>query len=258
MQGEAEAADRMGATSAADTDRQMCCSMTSALLSVVREDGGDEAVASVLTRAGTDRDLAHLENPDNWISLAEASALLAAGVDEFDDPTFARRVGEHTLRRHAGTQVSTLLRSLGSTEAVLKQVTLTAAKLSAVTDIETLEACPGRAVVRARARPGFERTRLHCDWAAGLIASLWLRSTLLPGIAFISMLVLSILISGIYPAILQGVSVKPNAASKEAPYQKRNILATREAYNISTATTAGVFVTGKPPYYIVPARAPKH
>jgi len=171
MQGEAEAADRMGATSAADTDRQMCCSMTSALLSVVREDGGDEAVASVLTRAGTDRDLAHLENPDNWISLAEASALLAAGVDEFDDPTFARRVGEHTLRRHAGTQVSTLLRSLGSTEAVLKQVTLTAAKLSAVTDIETLEACPGRAVVRARARPGFERTRLHCDWAAGLIAS---------------------------------------------------------------------------------------
>jgi len=25
-----------------------------------------------------------------------------------------------------------------------------------------------------------------------------------------------------------------------------------------TATTAGVFVTGKPPYYIVPARAPKH
>jgi uncharacterized protein len=68
--------------------------------------------------------------------------------------------------------------------------------------------------------------------AAGLIASLWLRSTLLPGIAFVSMLVLSILISGIYPAILQQVSVKPNASSKEAPYIKRNITATRQAYNI--------------------------
>ncbi len=70
--------------------------------------------------------------------------------------------------------------------------------------------------------------------AAGLIASLWLRNSMLPAIAFVSMLVLSILISGIYPAILQGVSVKPNAAQKEAPYIKRNITATRQAYNIQT------------------------
>jgi uncharacterized membrane protein (UPF0182 family) len=68
--------------------------------------------------------------------------------------------------------------------------------------------------------------------AAGLIASLWLRSTLLPGIAFISLLVLSILISGIYPAILQGVSVKPNASVKEAPYIRKNIQMTRDAYKI--------------------------
>jgi len=70
--------------------------------------------------------------------------------------------------------------------------------------------------------------------AAGLIASLWLRNTMLPAIAFVSMLVLSILISGIYPAILQGVSVKPNAASKEAPYIERNINSTRQAYDIVT------------------------
>ena len=72
--------------------------------------------------------------------------------------------------------------------------------------------------------------------AAGLIASLWLRNSMLPAIAFVSMLVLSILISGIYPAILQGVSVKPNAASKEAPYIIRNIQATRTAYGISDQT----------------------
>jgi uncharacterized protein len=70
--------------------------------------------------------------------------------------------------------------------------------------------------------------------AAGLIASLWLRSTLLPGIAFISMLVLSILISGIYPAILQQVSVKPNASTKEIPYIQRNLAATRAAYDIGS------------------------
>jgi uncharacterized membrane protein (UPF0182 family) len=72
--------------------------------------------------------------------------------------------------------------------------------------------------------------------AAALLASLWLRSTLLPGIAFVSMLVISILISGIYPAILQSVSVKPNASSKEAPYIEKNITATREAYGIVTGS----------------------
>src|SRR4051794_9716030 len=75
--------------------------------------------------------------------------------------------------------------------------------------------------------------------AAGLIASLWFNSTLLPGIAFISMLVISILISGIYPAILQSVSVKPNASTKEVPYIDRNLAATRAAYGITLKADSG-------------------
>lgn len=70
--------------------------------------------------------------------------------------------------------------------------------------------------------------------AIGVLASLWLRSTLLPGIGFVVLLVLSILIGGIYPAIVQQVSVKPNASDKEAPYIKRNINATRAGYGIVT------------------------
>ena len=72
--------------------------------------------------------------------------------------------------------------------------------------------------------------------AAGVLASLWLRSPLLPGIGFGVLLVLSILISGIYPAIVQRVSVKPNASTKEAPYIGHNIEATRNAYGIVTKT----------------------
>ena len=82
--------------------------------------------------------------------------------------------------------------------------------------------------------------------AAGVLASLWLRSTLLPGIGIAVLLVLSILISGIYPAILQQVSVKPNASDKEAPYISRNIQATRQAYGIvtkETQTAAGTTVS---------------
>jgi uncharacterized membrane protein (UPF0182 family) len=72
--------------------------------------------------------------------------------------------------------------------------------------------------------------------ALGVLASMWLRSALLPGIGFVVLLILSILISGIYPAIVQQVTVKPNASTKEAPFIARNIAATRQAYGIVTKT----------------------
>ncbi|GAB2487327.1 UPF0182 family membrane protein [Jatrophihabitans fulvus] len=78
--------------------------------------------------------------------------------------------------------------------------------------------------------------------ALGVLASLWLRSSLLPGIGFIVLLILSILMGGVYPAIVQGVSVNPNASDKEKPYISRNIEATREGYGIQNydpATRSG-------------------
>jgi diguanylate cyclase (GGDEF)-like protein len=155
-----------------DARREICCSMTNVLLHLIRRDGGEAAVARLLERAGVIREPSFLENVENWISLDEATAMLQAGVMESGDANFARRVGENTLRQHAGTQVATVLRSLGSTEAVLTAVAQSAARLSAVTDLEALETEPGRGVVRACAREGFARGRLHCDWTTGLLAGL--------------------------------------------------------------------------------------
>jgi diguanylate cyclase (GGDEF)-like protein len=138
---------------------------------LVRAEGGEAAVSELLERAEVKHEPAFLENVDNWVSLDEACAMLAAGVELTGDPSFARRVGEHTLRQHAGTQVATVLRSLGSTEAVLQMVAQTATRLSTVTKMETIEAAPGRAVVRAVALESFQRRRLHCDWATGVLAS---------------------------------------------------------------------------------------
>jgi len=81
--------------------------------------------------------------------------------------------------------------------------------------------------------------------ALTVLASLWLRSALIPGIGFVVLLVLSILISGIYPAIVQQVSVKPNASTKEVPYILRNIDSTRQAYDIVNSTDSGGNVTYK-------------
>jgi uncharacterized membrane protein (UPF0182 family) len=81
-------------------------------------------------------------------------------------------------------------------------------------------------------------------WIAVIIAilvivSLWLTSARIPGIAFVVLLILSIVINGIYPAIVQQVTVKPNASQKEAPYIERNITATREAYDIKSTAQGG-------------------
>jgi hypothetical protein len=75
--------------------------------------------------------------------------------------------------------------------------------------------------------------------ALGVLASLWLKSAQIPVISFIVLLVLSIGINGIYPALVQQISVKPNASQKEAPYIARNIEATRQAYDIVSATDGG-------------------
>ena len=75
--------------------------------------------------------------------------------------------------------------------------------------------------------------------ALAVLASLWLKSAQLPVISFVVLLVLSIGISGIYPLIVQQVTVKPNASDREAPYISRNIQATRQAYGIVSSTDGG-------------------
>lgn len=152
------------------SEHEIACTMTSVLIRLVRRLEGESAVADLLRVAGSDHDAGYLENTDNWISLREAMALMQAGIDVTGDQRLPFRVGQDAVRQHAGTQVATLLRSLGSPEAVLSSIIAAAAKFSTVTDMEALEARPGHAVVRAVARPGYKRSPLHCDWTAGTLS----------------------------------------------------------------------------------------
>jgi diguanylate cyclase (GGDEF)-like protein len=159
------------AETADDLDRHICCSMTNVIVSLVRDAGGEAGVSELLAQAASTRTPAYLEDLNNWVSLDEACALLDAGARVTDDPSFARGTGEAMLRQHAGTQVATLLRSLGSVEAVLTAVTQTAPRFSTATDMEAVEVGPGHGVVRAVAREGFTRRRVHCEWTTGILAS---------------------------------------------------------------------------------------
>ncbi|HEX3433488.1 MAG TPA: diguanylate cyclase [Solirubrobacteraceae bacterium] len=145
--------------------------MSCVLVRLVRKQGGEAAVAELIARAASPtHDVAFLENIENWISLDEACALLAAGAEITGEENFARQVGAQMLYQHAGTQVATLMRSLGSPEAIFKAVAQASSKVSTVTVMTAIEAAPGEAVVSAEAREGFTRRRLHCDWTTGLLS----------------------------------------------------------------------------------------
>ncbi len=68
--------------------------------------------------------------------------------------------------------------------------------------------------------------------AALFFANIFRRTWILPGIGVGLLLLSALLVGGIYPAIVQRFTVAPTQAEKEAPYIKRNIEATRQAYGI--------------------------
>lgn len=66
-----------------------------------------------------------------------------------------------------------------------------------------------------------------------LFASVFFKSWMLPGIGLGLLILSSILIGGIWPALMQSFEVEPSEPSKEAPYIARNIEATRAAFGLS-------------------------
>jgi uncharacterized protein len=75
--------------------------------------------------------------------------------------------------------------------------------------------------------------------AAAVLANIFLRNVQLPAIALVLLVLTSVLATGIYPAIVQQFTVRPNANEKEAEYIGRNIQATRAAYGIKSAEEGG-------------------
>src|SRR3954466_2526250 len=148
---------------------QISCSLASTLIRHVRARAGDDAVRDVLARSDVGHTTSYLDDPSNWIWLNECIALLEAAAEVLDDPEIGLHVGEQTVRQHAGTPVATMLRSMGSPEAVYEQLTIGVSKFSTVTEL-TPEVEPGRAVVRSRSRGDFERHPLMCDWTRGLLS----------------------------------------------------------------------------------------
>jgi diguanylate cyclase (GGDEF)-like protein len=140
------------------------------LIARVRKVAGAAAPARLLTIAESPRTLEFLEDIGNWISYGEAVALWTAGAEVTGDELFARHVGENFVKTLAGSSNSTVLRSLGSPEELLRKIAMAGHRFSTAADLEAIEVRSGHAVIHATACPGFERHRLHCEWTAGLLS----------------------------------------------------------------------------------------
>jgi diguanylate cyclase (GGDEF)-like protein len=146
------------------------CALSVVLLARVHDYGGDEAVAELLARAGNERSVEELTDTSNWISYDEAVALWRTGAEITHHPQFAKAVGEDSARRLNASPVATLLRSLGSPEAVYGQIATTSTKYSTVAALEAVDSGPGFADIVATPVEGFSRDRDHCAWTYGLLS----------------------------------------------------------------------------------------
>ncbi len=71
-----------------------------------------------------------------------------------------------------------------------------------------------------------------------LLVNLWFRGWTLPLVAVGLWLVTSILVGGVYPALVQRLSVQPDEVNKESPYVAYNIEFTRRAFGLSDVEIA--------------------
>ena len=76
-----------------------------------------------------------------------------------------------------------------------------------------------------------------------LFANAVRRNWLLPGLGLGLLVFSSILLSGVWPAIMQTFQVKPSEPEKESPYIERSIEATRDAYDVSSVEETGYAAT---------------
>ncbi len=83
--------------------------------------------------------------------------------------------------------------------------------------------------------------------AALFVLNIFVRNWIIPAIGLGLMILASILIGGVYPAIVQQFQVRPSELVREQPYIERNITATRQAYNIADAEVTDYPGTVEPP-----------
>src|SRR3954452_17750894 len=112
---------------------------TRLILDYVEREGGREAVARLLARAGLASRELELRNEDNWSSYATKIAMLEAAAEVLDDPLAARHIGEAGMDFNVAPGLILSLRALGSLRLLYKNIPKTCSKFTSTHRMEALE-----------------------------------------------------------------------------------------------------------------------
>ncbi|MCV2490187.1 sensor domain-containing diguanylate cyclase [Geodermatophilus sp. YIM 151500] len=151
--------------------RETSGATTGVLLRYVRGQGGDEAVAAVLARAGVPWTPEELDDQSRWWSYDTRIRLFTAATEVLGSPDTMFRVGAAALESGLAHSLVILLRAMGSPRQVFRQLPRAVTKFSTTSTMEILDVGPTSAVIRYRLHEGYEHSRLDCIYAQGLIST---------------------------------------------------------------------------------------
>jgi diguanylate cyclase (GGDEF)-like protein len=152
--------------------QELANSMLGAVVAHVRAVGGEDAVARVLREAGEERSAAELQDPNGWSTYGQGLSLFTAAARVLDDPDVGRKAGVEVVRQYAGSEIITLLRSLGSPAEILRIYPAIQAKQSTVTRAEVIEVADDHGSVSVTTCPPITRDQLFCGYTAGALSQL--------------------------------------------------------------------------------------
>ncbi|MGY1635879.1 diguanylate cyclase domain-containing protein [Geodermatophilus sp. SYSU D00742] len=150
--------------------RETSGATTGLVLSYVRQQGGDEAVAEVLRRAEVPYSAEELSLPSRWTSYDTRIRLFSAATEVLGDPLTMYRVGSESLTHGMNPALVLLIRAMGSPRQVYRQLPRAVAKFSTTSTMRVLEAGAGSATLSFTLHEGYRHSRLDCQYAQGLIS----------------------------------------------------------------------------------------
>ncbi|MBS3942021.1 MAG: EAL domain-containing protein [Actinobacteria bacterium] len=151
--------------------RETAATTTGLIVAYVRQQGGDDAVASLLASAGVPFAATELADRARWFSYDTRIRLFEAATGVLDDPDTAHKIGAAALRNNLAPAIVLLLRALGSPRQVYRQLPSAVTKFSTTSTMELLHLGRRDATLRFELHEGYRHSRLDCAYARGLIAT---------------------------------------------------------------------------------------
>jgi hypothetical protein len=157
---------------APDAEHHFSCAATAVLIRPrAQQARARRASSAACTKPAAPRTAAYLEDITNWVAYEEVIALWRAGAARDGRHHGSRATPVRTRCAGSGTSAtSTVLRTLGSPEALLEQIGVASHRFSVASTLEARHRTAGARRDLGVREPRFPRNALACQWTAGLLS----------------------------------------------------------------------------------------